>query len=79
MAIPLAIFYYIYLAFVAFFLLFTLFNVYHLVRFGFLTIGNISVTAFYIIVSILILIISWGYIGQIDWQQAVTITMGLPI
>lgn len=79
MAIPLAIFYYIYLAFVAFFLLFTLFNVYHLARFGFLTSGNIAVTAFYIIVSILILIISWGYISQIDWQQMISITPTLPI
>lgn len=74
MSIPLAILYYLYLVFVAGFLLFTFFNVYHLVRFGFLTIGNIIIIGFYIIVSILILLISWGYISQIDWQQTIPIT-----
>ena len=69
MAIPLSIFYYIYLVFVAGFLLYTFFNVYHLVRFGFLTVSNVTVTVFYLIASILILTISWGYIGQIDWHQ----------
>ena len=69
MAIPLSIFYYIYLVFVAGFLLYTFFNVYHLVRFGFLTVSNVTVTVFYLIASILILTISWGYIGQIHWHQ----------
>lgn len=74
MGIPLAIFYYTYLVFVLIFLVFTFFNIYHLVRFGFLTIGNIVIIAFYITVSILILLISWNYIGQIDWQQTISIT-----
>jgi hypothetical protein len=73
MGIPLAIFYYVYLVFVAIFLLFTLFNVYHLIRFGFLSVGNIVMIAFYITVSILILLISWQYISQIDWQQEIPI------
>jgi len=73
MGFPIAIFYYIYLFFVSIFLLFTIFNVYHLVRFGFLTVGNIVIICFYIAVSILILLISWAYIGQIDWQQIIPI------
>ena len=71
--IPISIFYFIYLAFVGVFLLFTLFNVYHLVRFGFLSIANISIIVFYIGISIMMLLVSWYYIGQIDWQQVIPI------
>jgi len=73
MEIPLAIFYYAYLAFVLVFLIFTLFNVYHLIRFGYLTISNLIIVAFYIFGSIAILSISWRYIGTIDWQQSLPI------
>ncbi|MFA5022181.1 MAG: hypothetical protein WC508_03820 [Patescibacteria group bacterium] len=69
MTVAISFFYYIYLIFIAVFLIFTFFNVYHLVRFGFLSLGNITVIIFYIVVTALILSISWGYIGQIDWQQ----------
>ena len=69
--IPLVIFYYIYLILVLVSLFFTFFNVYHLVRFGFLTISNIVAIAIYIFVSATILLISWNYIGQIDWQQSI--------
>ena len=75
MEIPLAIFYYVYLVFVLVFLLFTLFNIYHLVRFGYLTLSNLIIVAFYIFGSIAILSISWGYIGAIDWQQSLPITV----
>jgi hypothetical protein len=70
MDVSISIFYYIYLVFVGFFLFFTFFNAYHLVRFGFLSLGNITVIIFYIVVTALILSISWGYISQIDWQQS---------
>jgi len=42
-------------------------------RFGFLTLGNIVMVIFYLIVSSLILIISWNYISQIDWQQTISV------
>ncbi len=74
MGIPLAIFYYLYLVFVMIFLFFTFANVYHLLRFGFLTIGNIVSVVFYILISISILMISWNYIGQIDWTQSIPLT-----
>lgn len=74
MAIPIAIFYYIYLVFILIFLFFTFFNIYHLIRFGFLTIGNITIIAFYILVTIAILLISWYYIGQINWHQMIPVT-----
>lgn len=73
MGIPLEIFYYIYLIFVLIFLFFTFFNVWHLIRFGFLTVGNIIIIVFYILVTIMIILISWYYIGQIDWRQTIPI------
>lgn len=69
MSIPLYIFYFIYLGLVAIFLLFTLFNIYHLIKFGYLSLNNIIIISFYIIVTILILLISWRYISQINWQE----------
>jgi len=77
MGIPLSLFYYIYLVFVVVFLFFTFFNVWHLIRFGFLTVGNIVMIAFYILVTIMILLISWYYIGQIDWKETIPIMMEL--
>ncbi len=71
MSIPLAIFYYLYLIFVLIFLLFTLFNIYLLIRFSYLTLVNLVIIGFYIAVSILILLISWGYISTIDWHQSI--------
>jgi hypothetical protein len=66
--ITLASFYYVYLIVVFIFLVFTFFNVYHLLRFGFLSFGNIAITALYIFISIGILIVSWEYIRAVDWS-----------
>jgi len=74
MAIPLSILYYIYLIFVLIYLFYTFFNVYHLMRFGFLTPSNVAMVIFYLAVSLLILVISWNYINQIDWQKSFSIT-----
>jgi len=73
MTISLAIFYYIYLILVIIYLFYTFSNIYHLVRFGFISIGNITLIFFYLAVSILILTISWRYIGQIDWRQTISL------
>ena len=73
MAIPLYIFYFAYLIFLLIFLFFTYFNIYHLVRFGFITLSNLVVIIFYIIVSILIIAISWNYISQVDWTQSIQV------
>ncbi|MDX9893763.1 MAG: hypothetical protein RB292_05170 [Patescibacteria group bacterium] len=75
MGIPLAIFYFVYLGFVVVFLFFTFFNVYHLVRFGFLSLGNLGVISFYLLVSAMILSSSWYYLSQIDWSQIIPITL----
>ena len=73
MTISLSLFYYIYLVFVLIFLVFTFFNIYHLVRFGYLTLANIILVGFYLIVSILILSISWRYITTVDWSQTINL------
>ncbi len=73
--IPLAIFYYLYLACVVGFLLFTFFNVYHIIRFGFLTVGSISMIVCYLGGSIAIIAVSWFYINVIDWGQVIPFTI----
>lgn len=73
-----SIFYFIYLIFVLFFIIFTFFNAYHLVKFGFLTFSNIIIISFYIIVSVLILLISFNYINQIDWKQTMSFDLNMP-
>ena len=71
--IPLIILLAIYLILVLVSLFFTFFNVYHLARFGFLTISNVVAIAFYVGVSATILLVSWGYISQVDWQQSISL------
>ncbi|MFA6255168.1 MAG: hypothetical protein WC675_04050 [Patescibacteria group bacterium] len=73
MEISLSIFYYIYLIFVIIYLFYTFSNIYHLVRFGFLSVSNITLIFFYLAVSILILTISWRYISQINWHQMISL------
>lgn len=77
MAIPLVLFYYLYLVFVAIFLLYTLFNIYHLARFGGKTLTTLAITAFYIAFSIVIITTAWGYIGPIDWTNSIQLTPNL--
>ena len=79
MALPLAIFYFVYLAFVLVFLFYTLFNLYHLVRFGLLSIPVVIVIFVYLAGSIAILLLSWGAIAQIDWSQSIPLMPEIPI
>jgi len=73
MSFPLSIFYFTYLILAAVCLLFILFNAYIMLRFGFLTVANILIIMFFIGVALAILVISWSYIGPIDWQQTITL------
>lgn len=70
MEIPLILFYYIYMAAVAVFLVYLLFNIYHLLRFGFLTFGTISIIVLYLIGATIILSTSFSVINTIDWNQS---------
>ncbi|PIS04640.1 MAG: hypothetical protein COT81_05450 [Candidatus Buchananbacteria bacterium CG10_big_fil_rev_8_21_14_0_10_42_9] len=73
MGIPLVIFYVAYLIAVAIFIIYSVFNIYHLVRFGYLNLANITIIFFYLFIAAGILIISWEYISQIDWAMQIPI------
>jgi len=74
MVIPLAIFYYIYLGIVAVFLFLSFVALYHLLRFSHFSIVSNIVSLAYIMVTLAIFLISWHYIGQVNWQEAIPIT-----
>jgi hypothetical protein len=69
MEITLVILYYLYLVLLGIFFLFTFFNYYALIRFGFGSWANFAVMIFFALITVLIILISWEYIKQIDWQQ----------
>jgi hypothetical protein len=69
MALTLAIIYYVFLVAVFVFVLYSLFNIYHLLRFGFLSVTNVSIILFYIIVSSLLLYFAFSQLLTIDWSQ----------
>lgn len=73
MDIPLAFFLLAYVIFVGFFLVFTLFNIFHIVKFGVKSVGAYVVTFSYVALSLAVLIVSYIYIAQIDWNQTVTL------
>ena len=73
MEIQLAVFLYVYLAFLAIFLFFTFFNLYHMLAFGFSSVWAYILTFSYIGLSIVALLISYGYIVTIDWSQTISI------
>jgi hypothetical protein len=73
MIISLQLFLYIYCAFIAIYLIFVLFNLYHLIKFGFLTFGNVFISFIFIGVTVILLFFSFVYINTIDWTQSFTI------
>ncbi|MCD4705614.1 hypothetical protein K8R61_00855 [bacterium] len=62
-----------YFLFLLIFLVFTFFNLYHILRFGFRTKLSIFMISMFCIGTIIILIVSFGVILQIDWNQMTTI------
>jgi len=73
LAIPLYVFFFIYLAFLIFYFSFALIDIGHLVRTGALT-GVSFVFAFiFIALTILILGLTWGFLAGTAWQQPVII------
>ena len=71
MSISLSLFYYLYLLLLLVFLVFSFFHVYHLLRFSALNLLVIFVIALYCVVAAGMLIFSWNYINQVDWQQSI--------
>ncbi len=68
MQIPLAIFYFLYLALVAVYVLYTIFNIYHLLRFASPSPLNLAIVLLYLAISAVIVWLSWQYVGAIDWS-----------
>jgi hypothetical protein len=65
------IFLILYLILVTFFVIFSMFLVYHAVRFGVATMTNVLTIFLYLAVALAILLISYDYIGTIDWTMAI--------
>ncbi len=66
--ITLAIFYYLYLAIILFFAIYSLFNIYHLIRFGFASLFNVSIILIYIVIATSLISYSFNLLTPIDWN-----------
>jgi hypothetical protein len=71
--IPLYILLILYAIFLLGFAFFSLFAVYHLIKFGFRSLGNFLMIFIFLGLSIVILFASWQAIVQIDWLQNIVI------
>lgn len=76
MTFPLIYFLYIYYAFLAIWSLFCFVVVFHMLKYGFKNLTNFIVTLIFIVVSIILVIISFYFINQIDWGTNISIFSG---
>lgn len=70
---PLYILLIIYAIFLIIFAFFSIFAVYHLIKFGFRTLGNFMMIFIFLGVCVIVLFLSWEAISQIDWTQNVVL------
>ena len=73
MQFQLSIFLYIYYGFLAIWLVFILTAVYHMLKFGFKTVSTLLITVLFLLVTISMLVVSYGFISQIDWQTEISL------
>ena len=73
MTFQLSIFLYIYYGFLAIWLVFILTAVYHMLKFGFKTVNTLLITVLFLLVAVSILVVSYGFISQIDWQTEISL------
>jgi hypothetical protein len=73
MSITLSIFLYIYFAFLFVWLILSLVAIYHMLKFGFKSFATFSATFIFIVISIFLLLGSYTYLSQIDWQKEIII------
>jgi hypothetical protein len=71
--IPYSVLYWIYLLGVLAILVFAFFNLYHLLRFGFRTTVNVTMTFALIAGTVIILFISYSWLQGLDWSRYVHI------
>ncbi len=62
-----------YFAFLFVWTVFSLAAVFHMARFGFKGLTSVATTFVYIGISVFLLMVSYGYISQVDWRQEVTV------
>lgn len=67
MTITLSIFFYLYLIVVFIFVLYTILNFYHLLRFGFYSITNISVMIGFLVVAGSLIALSFAFLSAFNW------------
>lgn len=73
MNFPLIILLALYLFAVLIIIFFDFIIAYHLIRYGLITLTNLFILFFFLGITVGILLISWTFIGQIDWSQSVPI------
>ena len=67
MAIPLYIFLYLYFAFLFVWAIFCMIAIFHMFKFGFANFSTFISTILFIFISVILLLISFNFINQIDW------------
>lgn len=77
MSFPLYYFLITYFIFLLIWSILSLVAIYHVLRFGFLNFATLVSTLIFIIVSTVILIYSYNFINQIDWNLNVSLWQGV--
>lgn len=73
MTFALLIFLYIYFVFLFIWLIFSLVAIYHMLKFGFKSFATFSATFIFIAVSVFLLLGSYKYLSEIDWQKEIIV------
>ncbi|MFH1188197.1 MAG: hypothetical protein V1688_05080 [bacterium] len=73
MQISLMLFLYIYYGFLAVYLVFVTANLYHLIKFGFLTFGNVLISFLFIAITVILIYCSLALVRTVDWNYTFTI------
>jgi len=71
--LPLYIFLIIYAVYLLIFLIFSLFNIYHITKHGFKSVSVYLILTFYIIVSVGMILVTWYYLQDINWQENISL------
>ena len=65
-----------YLLFLLLWLIFSLVAVYHMIKFGFKNFTTFFTTFIFVAVSLALLVVSYNFLIQIDWDASVSIFQG---
>lgn len=76
MSFPIIIFLYLYYAFLVGWVILSLAGVYHMFKFGFKSFISFFTTFTYLVVSFIIILASFNYFSQVDWQTRISLFDG---